>query len=168
MTDSFNIRDARAGDAAPVAAIYNHYIARTIVTFELEAVAAGDMCDRIAAVQDDGLPWLVAADAAGAVLGYAYAARWRPRAAYRRSVESSIYLAPQAVGRGIGRCLYPRLIERLRACGLHVVIGGAALPNPASVALHEALGFAKVAHLREVGHKFGRWIDVGYWQLRLE
>lgn len=166
--NAIRIRDAGAADAARIAAIYNHYVAATIVTFEVERVAVEDMQARVAAVQDDGLPWLVADDGTGDVLGYAYATRWRARAAYRNSVESSIYLAPHATGRGIGRRLYERLLERLRACGLHTVIGGAALPNPASVALHEALGFAKVAHLREVGHKFGRWIDVGYWQRRLE
>lgn len=166
--NAIETRDARAADAAQIAAIYNHYVAATIVTFEVELVDVQDMQARVAAVQDDGLPWLVADDDAGDVLGYAYATRWRARAAYRSSVESSIYLAPHATGRRIGRRLYERLLERLRACGLHTVIGGAALPNPASIALHEALGFAKVAHLREVGHKFGRWIDVGYWQRQLE
>jgi len=164
---SHDIRDARAADAARLAAIYNHYVARTVVTFEVDPVDTDEMRGRVAAVQGDGLPWLVAGDDAGDVIGYAYATRWRARAAYRHSVESSIYLAPEAVGRGIGRSLYQRLLERLRADGLHTVIGGAALPNPASVALHEALGFTQVAHLREVGRKFGRWIDVGYWQLQL-
>ena len=168
MTGFFDIRDARHGDGAQLAAIYNHYVASTIVTFEVDAVADDDMRGRIAAVQEDGLPWLVAQDVAGDILGYAYATRWRARAAYRHSVESSIYLAPQMTGRGIGRGLYERLLEQLRARGLHTVIGGAALPNPPSVALHEALGFTQTAHLREVGRKFGRWIDVGYWQLRLE
>lgn len=165
--NAFDIRDARAEDAAQLATIYNHYVAQTVITFEIEPVAVDDMQARVAAVQDDGLPWLIATDA-GAILGYAYAARWRARAAYRNSAESSIYMAPHAVGRGIGRRLYQRLLAELGARGLHTVIGGAALPNPASVALHEALGFAKVAHLREVGRKFGRWIDVGYWQLRLD
>ena len=163
-----DIRDARAADAARIATIYNHYVAQTIVTFDIDPVAADDMRGRVAEVQRDGLPWLVASDVTGVVLGYAYAARWRARAAYRHSVESSIYLAPGATGRGIGRRLYRRLLERLRASGLHTVIGGAALPNPPSVALHEALGFTQVAHLREVGRKFGRWIDVGYWQLHLQ
>lgn len=163
-----DIRDASAADAARLAAIYNHYVARTVVTFEVDPVETDEMRGRVAAVQGDGLPWLVAADDAGDVIGYAYATRWRARAAYRHSVESSIYLAPDAVGRGVGRSLYQRLLERLRADGLHTVIGGAALPNPASVALHEALGFTRVAHLREVGRKFDRWIDVGYWQLQLQ
>ncbi len=165
---SHDIRDARAADAARLAAIYNHYVAQTAVTFEVDPIDTNEMQGRVAAVQGDGLPWLVAGDDAGDVIGYAYATRWRARAAYRHSVESSVYLAPAAVGRGIGRSLYQRLLERLRADGLHTVIGGAALPNPASVALHEALGFTQVAHLREVGRKFDRWIDVGYWQLRLQ
>ena len=95
--------------------------------------------------------------------GYAYAAPWRARAAYRHSVETSIYLAPGAGGRGLGARLYRALFAALPS-HVHAAIGGVSLPNPASVALHERLGFRKVAHFREVGRKFGRWIDVGYWQ----
>lgn len=112
------------------------------------------------------LPWFVC-ESDGAIVGYAYATPWKVRAAYRHSVESSIYLAPQATGRGLGSQLYTALIADLRQRGLHCVIGGAALPNPASVSLHEKLGFSKVAEFREVGFKFGRWIDVAYWELML-
>ena len=106
-------------------------------------------------------------DVDGAVAGYAYAGRWRTREGYRHSVETSIYLSPDATGRGLGATLYARLLERLRALDVHAVIGGIALPNPASEALHERLGFEQVARFREVGRKFGEWIDVAYWQLRL-
>ena len=162
---SIDIREATAGDAVAIAAIYNHYVNHDIATFELEAVAAEAMRERIAAVQAQGLPWLAAAEE-GVVRGYAYAAPWRARAAYRHSVETSIYLAPGAGGRGLGRRLYQALLAALPS-HVHAAIGGVSLPNPASVALHERLGFGKVAHFHEVGRKFGRWIDVGYWQRML-
>lgn len=161
------IRAARPEDAAGIAALYNDYVLHDHATFETEPVAAADMATRLRAVADAGLPWRVAGDAA-AIAGYAYATPWRARAAYRRSVEISVYVAPAATGRGLGRVLYQRLLEDLRSWGAHAVIGGIALPNAASVALHERLGFVQVAHFREVGHKFGRWIDVGYWQLLFE
>lgn len=161
------VRPACAGDAAAIAAIYSAYARDTIVTFELEDVGAMEMATRIAAVQQAGLPWLVACRD-GAVLGYAYAAPWKPRAAYARSAESSIYLAQDVHVQGIGKRLYSELIECARVAGVHALIGGVALPNPASIALHEALGFVQVAHFRETGFKFGRWIDVGYWQRLLD
>lgn len=161
------IRTARTEDAAGIAAVYNHYVLHDHATFETDPVAAADMAARLRAVADAGLPWLVAGDAA-TIAGYAYATPWRARAAYRRSVEISVYVAQAATGHGLGRALYQHLLEALRGWGAHAVIGGIALPNTASVALHERLGFAQVAHFREVGHKFGRWIDVGYWQLLLD
>jgi phosphinothricin acetyltransferase len=167
MRDTFLLRDALADDAGAIAAIYNVHVRGTIVTFELAELCAQDMARRMADVQARGLPWLVA-EAGGAVLGYAHAGPWKTRAAYARTVETSIYLDAAACGRGLGRQLYAALLGRLRALGMHVAIGGAALPNPASVALHEGLGFAPVGTFREVGCKFGRWIDVGYWQLHLE
>jgi phosphinothricin acetyltransferase len=160
------IRDAASTDAAAIAAIYNAYVRDTIVTFEVEDVTADAMAWRIADIRARGLPWLVAVEG-GVVLGYAHAGPWKSRAAYARTVETSIYLAGAVRGRGIGKRLYAALIERLRAAGMHVAIGGASLPNPASVALHEALGFEFVGAFRETGFKLGRWIDVGYWQLRL-
>ena len=92
---------------------------------------------------------------------------WKARSGYRFAAEISIYLAPAQTRRGFGSALYTRLLENLRARNVHCAIGGAALPNPASVALHERLGFTKVAHFRENGFKFGRWIDVAYWQRML-
>jgi phosphinothricin acetyltransferase len=89
------------------------------------------------------------------------------RAAYRYSAETSVYVAQGQGGRGIGSALYKALLEELRTRGIHMAIGGIAQPNPASVALHESLGFEKVAHFKQVGRKFDRWIDVGYWELRL-
>ena len=163
MSDPFAIRDAASKDAASIAAIYNEHVRGTIVTFELDAVGDDEMARRIADVQARGLPWLVAEEGEE-VVGYAYAGPWKARAAYARTVETSIYLAGAAWGRGLGKLLYMALIERLRVAGMHALIGGVSLPNPASVRMHEALGFEYVGSFREVGCKFGRWIDVGYWQ----
>jgi phosphinothricin acetyltransferase len=118
------------------------------------------------AVADALLPWLVA-EQNRQVVGYAYAGKWHGRSAYRFTAESTVYLHEQFVGCGLGRELYEALLLELRSKSVHAVIGGIALPNPASVALHEKLGFEKAAHYREVGFKFGRWIDVGYWQKML-
>ncbi len=158
------IRDAVPDDAASVAEIYNHYVAETVVTFEETAVSGAEMRERLAAA-DDGHPWLVLEEG-GAVLGFAFASPWKSRCAYRHSVESSVYLAPGATGRGLGTGLYAALLDRLAAAGRRSALGGIALPNEASVALHEKLGFEKVGRFREVGFKFDRWIDVGYWQKR--
>ena len=104
---------------------------------------------------------------AGTVVGYAYASPWKARSAYRYTAECTVYLAPDAIGRGTGRLLYDHVLDELRALGMHVAIGTIALPNAASVALHEACGFRKIAHHSEVGRKFGRWVDIGCWEKRL-
>lgn len=161
------IRSAELHDAAAIAAIYNHYIDTSTISFEEEPVSAIAMAERIADVQHAGLPWLVVM-VDQRVAGYAYATKWRARTAYRHSVESTIYLDHAFAGRGLGMTLYGELLAQLRNGGMHRVIGGIALPNDASVRLHEALGFQKVAHFTEVGRKFGRWVDVGYWELKLE
>lgn len=160
------LRDTTPSDADAIALIYNHFITNTAISFEEEPVSATTVRQRIGEVQDAGLPWLVAI-LDGRVAGYAYATKWRVRAAYRFSVESSVYLSGDCAGKGVGTALYTQLIERLRQAGAHLAIGGIALPNAASVALHEKMGFEKVAHFSEVGRKFDRWIDVGYWQLTL-
>jgi phosphinothricin acetyltransferase len=113
------------------------------------------------------LPWLVCEEEKE-IIGYAYASKWKGRCSYRFSVESSIYLKKDFIGTGAGTKLYQRLIEELKNKNLHAVIGGIALPNEKSQRLHEKLGFKKVAHFSEVGFKFGKWIDVGYWELILD
>jgi L-amino acid N-acyltransferase YncA len=158
------VRAACAHDANALARIYNHYIRETVVTFEEAPIDAATMAARLQETAASALPWLVV-EYAGAVAGYAYASKWKGRCAYRHSVESTVYLDAAQTGRGLGTQLYTALLDVLRARTLHAVIGGIALPNAASVALHEKLGFRKVAHFEEVGFKFGRWIDVGYWQL---
>jgi phosphinothricin acetyltransferase len=160
------LRAATAEDAAAMAAIYNHYVAQTVITFEEEAVGAAEMATRLANVSATSLPWLVAEEN-GTVLGYAYASRWHARSAYRYSVESTVYLDPRHTRRGLGTALYGELFRMLRERGLHSVIGVIALPNAASVALHEQIGMRQVGHYREVGYKFGEWVDVGYWQALL-
>lgn len=159
------IRQATAEDATQVCAIYNHYVSQTHITFEEVPVDADAMARRMASVLPD-LPWLMWEEK-GQLLGFSYAAKWKERSAYRYSVESTIYVRPDAVGKRIGLRLYQALLAELGAHRLHAVFGVIALPNAASVALHEKLGFVKIGHLREAGWKFGRWIDVGYWQLLL-
>lgn len=159
------IRDAQLTDAARIGEIYNHYIAHTIITFEETPVDDNEMASRISTTQAT-LPWIVWTEQ-DRVLGYAYASTWKSRCAYRYSLESSVYLDHTQHGKGIGKALYGVLLDRLREKGYHTVMGGIALPNEASVALHEKLNFRKVAHFSEVGYKFDQWIDVGYWQLFL-
>jgi L-amino acid N-acyltransferase YncA len=165
MTQTARLRDASATDADAIAAIYNHYVAATTISMETDPVTNDDMASRIAGIQDAGLPWLVLAED-GRVCGYAYASKWRARPGYRHAVESSVYIDPALRGRGYGVALYRALLARLEG-RFHSVIGGIALPNAASIALHERLGFRQVACFHEVGHKFGDWVDVGYWQLTL-
>ena len=160
------IRTATVQDAPTIAAIYNHYVLNTIVTFEEQAVPADEMASRIAATMEAKLPWLVLEEA-GKVQGYSYASKWKSRSAYRFSVETTVYLDVDATGRGLGKSLYSALIEALRPTPMHALIGGIALPNPSSVALHEKLGFVKIGQFREVGWKLAQWIDVGYWELIL-
>ncbi len=157
------IRSVGEQDIAALVAIYNHYIRNSVATFEEVELTAVEMAGRVKKVLDAGYPWLVA-EQAGKLVGYAYASRWRERVAYRYSVESSVYLAADAGGHGWGTRLYTELFDQLKALGVHAVIGGITLPNPASVALHEKMGMRKVGELPEVGFKQGQWLDVGYWQ----
>ncbi len=159
------IRHAIAADAGPIAEIYNHYIRETVITFEETPIAESEMARRITEVGARH-PWLVA-EQDGAVVGWAYAAPWKARASYRFSVETTVYIAPTQQRRGVGTALYAPLIAELKVLGMHSAIGGIALPNAGSVALHEKFGFTKVAHFKEVGRKFDRWVDVAYWQLFL-
>ena len=159
------IRRVTPADAGAIAAIYNHHVVNTVVTFEETPVDEATMRSRIADI-DSSHAWFVAV-ADGRVGGYAYASAWRARSAYRKSVETTVYVDGGMTGRGLGRALYDALLRELAQRGFHCAMGGIALPNAASVALHERMGFAKVAHFREVGWKLGRWIDVGYWQRML-
>ena len=159
------VRVATVLDAAVVAAIYAPAVVDTIISFELEPPTTDAMAKRIASTLPTH-PWLVA-ERDGAVVGYAYGSRHRQRAAYRWSVDVAVYLREDARRQGIGRALYERLVEILKTQGFHMAYGGIALANPASVGLHEAVGFEFLCVYKEVGYKMGRWVDVGWWQLAL-
>lgn len=163
------IRPARFDDSVAIADIYNWYIENTTITFEEEPVSSGDMAQRIA-VTDESRPWFVleeAQEGESRILGFACAVRWKDRSAYRFSREVSIYLLPDSAGAGHGRLLYEYLIDALRKTNVHTLIAGIALPNDASIALHEKLGFRKCGEFEEVGRKFDNYLNVGYWQLLL-
>lgn len=165
-----HLRDARVSDAARIAEIYNYYVLNTCVTFEEKAVSEIEMAARINDVQALSLPWLVAEqssvknDGGTFIAGYAYATRWKTRAAYKYSVEITVYADRDYRGRGLGVTLYQALFERLKAAGIHAAVGGICLPNDASVALHEKMGMVKIGQFREIGYKSGQWLDVGYWE----
>lgn len=161
------IREVTIKDAKAISEIYNYYITDTVITFEEQTITPADMLSRIEAVQDNDLPWFVIEDATSQVVGYAYAAKWRERFSYRFSVEVTAYISKDHGSRGLGSQLYQTLFESLKDKGIHSVIGGITLPNDASVALHEKFNMKKVAHFTEVGFKFNRWLDVGYWQASL-
>lgn len=159
------LRKVDPEDAASICEIYNHYVLHTPVTFEETALTAQEMRSRILKVTE-ALPWLVWEEN-GELIGYCYAARWKDRTAYRYSVELTMYLRPAHVGGGKGTELLGALLAELRSCGMHCVIAGVLLPNPRSVGILEKFGMRQVAEFHEVGFKFGRWLDVGYWQLLL-
>ena len=166
MMENTVIREVKKEDAGDIARIYNPYILNSVITFEEIPVTEEIIAGRIEAEISAGYPYLVL-EVEQKVVGYAYAGVWRTRAAYRQTVESTVYLEQGLIGKGYGTLLYRALIDELRKKEFHVVLGGITLPNPASVALHEKMGFKKVAHFTEVGYKFNRWLDVGFWQLNL-
>jgi len=159
------IRPATPADAPRIAEIYNHHVCETVVTFEEQPVSDTEMARRIAETTAE-YPWLVS-EIDGLIAGYAYASTWKRRSAYRFAAESTIYMATPFVGRGLALELYRALIAEMRSRSLHCAIAGISLPNLASVALHEKLGFRPIGQFREVGWKFGEWVDVGYWELVL-
>ena len=165
--NGLSIRPAEAGDAAALAAVYAPHVLEGFGTFEEVPPDAAEMAGRLAAVQAEDLPWLVA-ELGGAVAGYAYASLFRPRSAYRVSVEDSVYVAAHAQGRGVGRALLQALIEACTAQGrttMAAVIGDSA--NTASIRLHEALGFRHAGVLENMARKHGRWLDVVFMQREL-
>jgi phosphinothricin acetyltransferase len=155
------IREATSSDARAIADIYNYYILNTVITFELDPVTPEEIIKRMEKYKEVG-PYLVLEEDRG-VIGYAYVSKFRERPAYEHSVETSIYLKNGCSGQGLGTKLYGKLLSQV-SLQRHILIGGIALPNEASIKLHEKCGFKKVAHFSEVGRKFGKWIDVGFWQ----
>ena len=159
-----NVRQVRPEDSAQIAEIYNFYIENSHATFETEAIDAGEMEKRMNESLAENYPCLVCEET-DEIAGYAYGRKFRPRPAYLHTIEVSVYVKNGKEGKGIGGRLCERLFSEIINRNFHAIIAGIALPNDASVKLHEKFGFQKVAHFREVGFKFGRWIDVGYWEL---
>ena len=159
------IRDINVYDSKQICDIYNYYVLKTIVTFEESEVTEADMRSRIENTNAK-IPWIVY-EVDGIILGYAYASEWKPRCAYKNSLETTVYLRNCESGKGVGSLLYAELVHRLKAMNYHALIGGISLPNKASIALHEKFGFEKIGQFKEVGYKFDHWIDVGYWELIL-
>ena len=160
------IRDADpARDSGACAAIYRPFVTDSYVSFEEEPPDPAEFARRIERIRRS-YPWLVAEDG-GAVIGYAYACAHRDRPAYRWAADVAVYVDERARRRGVGRALYSALLELLTGQGVQTVCAGVALPNDASVGLHEALGFQPVGIYRRIGWKRGAWYDVGWWQLQL-
>ena len=160
------IREATINDARAICDIYNYYVLNTIITFEEIPVLPPEMEQRIVSITEK-YPWLVYIEK-NEVVAYAYASQWKVRSAYNRTVETGIYVKNDLSGKGIGSELYSALLSVLKEKQFHAVLGGIALPNDHSIALHEKLGFQKVGQLNEVGFKLGKWIDVGYWEKMMQ
>ncbi|GAA3613823.1 GNAT family N-acetyltransferase [Flavivirga amylovorans] len=161
MIRSFNVSDTKE-----LLDIYNYYVLNSIVTFDDEALSLEAFEDKITRINAD-YPFIVFEDEENnEILGYAYGSKWRPKPAYKHTVESTVYVKHGVLGKQIGTKLYRELLSQLKEQNYHIVLGGLTLPNDASVKLHEKFGFNQVAHFKEVGLKFGKWLDVGFWQLR--
>jgi len=160
------IRLAEAADAEQVAAIYAPVVASTAISFEMEPPDTEETRRRIASTLER-YPWLVC-ERGGEIMGYVYASQYRTRAAYQWSVDTAVYIRADCRRAGVGRALYTALLDVLPLQGFYNAYAGIALPNPASTALHEAMGFEPVGVYRQVGFKFGRWHDVGWWQRSLQ
>ena len=165
MSD-LEIRRAAQKDAVELLAIYRPIVEETAISFELECPSEEDFAGRIERANETYCWLVVEVDAR--LAGYAYGSPHRPREAYRHSVETSAYVHSDFRGRGIGRLLYERLFEDLSSLGYYHAFGGITLPNPASVALHESVGFEPVGTFPSVGFKFGAWHDVGWWYRKIQ
>lgn len=158
MIRSFHIKDIET-----LLNIYNYYVLNTIVTFDIEPLSMDAFTEKVNRINAK-YPFIVFEEN-GEILGYAYGSKWRPKPAYNNTVESTVYVKHGAHGKQIGTKLYTELLGLLKQKKYHVVLGGLTLPNEASVKLHEKFGFKQVAHFKEVGLKFDKWHDVGFWQL---
>jgi len=157
--EDITLRSAKADDMKQIAEIYNYYVTNSVVTFDIEATTEVTWTEKLEYLEGLELPFIVAQSASGTIFGFAYVAPWRQKAAYRRTVEDTIYLRPAAIGKRIGTRLLTELIERSRAAGVKEIVAvisdkGA---DP-SIALHEAFGFKRQGHLAKVGFKFNRWL----------
>jgi L-amino acid N-acyltransferase YncA len=159
------IRACEEKDISSICEIYNFYIKNTVITFEETPLSELEMLVRVQSYTQR-YPWLVC-EVEDEIVGYAYASKWKERSAYKNTVETTVYLKNGHSRKGLGRQLYSALLLELEKISVHIVLGCIALPNESSVGLHEYFGFEKVAHFPEVGLKFEKWIDVGYWQKKL-
>jgi phosphinothricin acetyltransferase len=165
----YTIRDAELRDVPDMREIYNHYVANSTVTFDEDALTLAEMRKKYKIVADLGYPWLVAVSPGGNVLGYAYVTPWKPKAAYRFTVENSIYLGPASTGKGLGAALMDELLARAKAAGIKEVVAVIADKGAeASLALHERFGFTEIGHMGRVGFKFGRWLGTVLMQKSLK
>lgn len=162
----YSTRSATTADLPAIARIYAHAVEHSHSTFDLEPPDLEHWTTRLDG-EHPGDHLLVAVDQDDDVVGYAYSWSYRPRPAYESTRETSIYLDERVRGQGVGRQLYPALLETMAVSGVHTAVALVALPNPASERLHLSVGFEKVGQLREVGHKFGQWIDVAWFQKML-
>lgn len=168
MNETMTIREAGAEDAVRLAEIYNPYVTDTTISFEVEPLSAALMWERVQWIRGMGLPFLVSEDARGVVSGFCYAHPWKERPAYGRTLETTIYLAPEAQGQGTGRRLMDELLKRCRATGRYrSVIACITADNEASRRFHRSLGFEQVSEFKGVGLKFGQLLDVVDLQLLL-
>ncbi|WP_298533241.1 GNAT family N-acetyltransferase [uncultured Algibacter sp.] len=159
------IRLVEVNDAEALLDIYNYYVLYTTATFDIEALSIETFKNKLNRINKD-YPFIVFEED-NEILGYAYGSRFRPKPAYNYVAESTVYVKHNAHGKGIGSKLYVELIRLLKKTDLHTVLGVLTIPNDASIRLHEKLGFEQVANLKEVGMKFGKWQNVGIWQLKL-
>jgi phosphinothricin acetyltransferase len=163
-----DIRSATLDDLDGLNDVYNEYVRTAHYTFDLEPMTNEARLEWFAHYADSGRHRVLVAVSGDRVVGYSTSSRFRPKPAYETSVETSIYLAPEATGAGIGTRLYEELFRSLGGEDVHRAYAGVALPNPASIALHERFGFKKVAHFTEQGRKFGRYWDVAWFEKPLE
>lgn len=161
------IRPVEERDLGPLTRIYNYYVEETAITFDVEPYSVEGRRAWLESFDAQGPHRCLVAEASGNAVGWASTGRFRTKAAYESSVETSIYLDPKATGAGLGTRLYAALFEALEGTGVHLALGGVTLPNPASVALHERFGFESVGVFREVGWKLGRYWDVQWFQRKL-
>lgn len=165
----YKIRDARAEDLPSVREIYNHYVANSTVTFDEVPMTLKTLRSKFQHLGKLGMPFLVAESPNGQILGYAYVFPWREKAAYRYTVENSIYLGPAATGKGLGKPLLAELITRSREAGLKEIIAVIADKGAdASIAMHKEFGFKEIGHMGKVGFKFGRWLGTVLMQKSLK
>ena len=166
---SFTIRDATEQDLPDIRAIYNHYIANSVVTFDEDPQSLKDLRAKFRHNAKFPYPWIVAVSPSGQVLGYANVSPWKQKAAYRFTVENSIYLGPASTGKGLGTALMRELLERCKAAGIKEVIAVIADKGAeASIAMHRSFGFTEVGRMGKVGFKFERWIGTVLMQKSLK